>query len=96
MSITFEVAHMREQGQNIIAVVVSPSLEQQSILQQNKICNQIQRCATAAGLAGTVVLVWDSGGDSLGFLAPPQWHSFFSDLTLFDIALNVNRSLTCF
>ena len=63
--------------------------------EQNKICAELQACATSAGLAGIVVPVWDNGGGRMGFLAPTQWHAFFGSITLADIASTVNRKLTC-
>jgi hypothetical protein len=91
---TFEVAHLHEQGQDIIIVVVSSSFGHKSTLEQRQVADAIQSCASAANLRGTVVPVWDSGGQ-MGFLAPQQWHPFFRSMSLADVAANINRSLTC-
>lgn len=53
------------------------------------------RCASQAGLAGTVALVWNAGAGRMGYLAPPQWQPFFRSLSLSRVAANINRSLTC-
>jgi len=92
---TFEVAHIREQGQDIIIILMSRSFGNQSQEEQNKISIMLKECATAAGLAGTVVPVWDSGGGRMKFLAPQPWHPFFRNLSLRDVAANINRKLTC-
>jgi hypothetical protein len=92
---TFEVAHLREQGQDIIIVLVDRSFGNKTESEQNQITTGLQICARSAGLAGTVVPVWDSGGGRMGFLAPRPWHQFFKGLSLRDIAANINRKLTC-
>lgn len=91
----FEVAHLREQGQDIIIVVVDHSFGFKSNAEQNDILDSIQVCATAAGLRGTVVPVWDGGGGRMAFLAPQPWVPFFQGMTLADVAANINRELTC-
>jgi len=91
----FEVAHLREQGQDIIIVVVDRSFGHKTKTEQNEICAGIQSCATAAGLAGIIVPVWDNGGGQMAFLAPRPWVPFFQSMTMADVAANINRELTC-
>jgi len=95
MSTTFDVAHFRTQGQDVIAVCVTSQFGMKSNLEQNRILNALQFRANAAGLKGTVVPVWDAGGGRMGFLAPSQWRSFFGSIGLADIAANINRQLRC-
>jgi len=95
MSTTFDVAHFLEQGQQVIVVFVASSFGHKSSLDQNQICSDLQSCAKAAGLAGTVVPVWDTSGGHMGFLAPQQWKAFFSSLSLSALGANVNKKLTC-
>ena len=90
---TFEVAHLREQGQDIIIVVVADAFGSYGNIKQNQLCQLLQEAASSAGLAGTVVPVWDAGFGRLGFLAPNPWHSYFRGLTLADVAVNINREL---
>jgi hypothetical protein len=92
---TFEVAHLREQGQDMIIVPVNKYFGHKSNSEQNNIRSVIQRYARSAGLAGTVVPVWDAGFGRMGFLAPREWYPFFSSLTLADVAANINRKLIC-
>ena len=86
---TFDVAHLYEQGQNIIMVLVGQQ-------PTNRQCNALQMYASRAGLAGTVVPVWPQSFGGFGYLAPIQWHPYFRSLSWEDILMNVNRQLTCY
>lgn len=92
---TFDVAHIREQGVDLVIVFVSSSFGHESSTQQNRTIDGLQVCARSAGLAGTVVPVWDSGGGCISFIAPRSYHPFFSSISLQDVAASVNRRLTC-
>lgn len=91
---TFEVAHLREQGQDIIIVPVDSSVGSKNQQQQNEIKSSLQMHAANAGLAGTVCLVWNFGNRFV-FLAPSQWHGFFRSIDMNFVAINVNKKLTC-
>jgi hypothetical protein len=88
----FQVAHVREQGIDLIIIVVGSSFGNRGTSEQNQITAELQLRARNAGLAGTVVPVWDAGG-RIAFLAPRKWHPFFSSLTLEWITANINREL---
>jgi hypothetical protein len=90
----FDVVHVREQGIDLIIVVVAPSFAQKATKEQNALVDTLTLCSHKAGLAGTVVPVWRAGS-GFGFLAPTQWHAFFKSLTPEMLAANVNRRLTC-
>jgi len=83
---SFDVAHIREQGQDIIVVLVDrePTREQIAALQYG---------ATSAGLRGRVVPIWDQSGRP-HFIAPQPWHPFFRSLSWDVILANVNHTLT--
>jgi hypothetical protein len=91
----FRIAHLREQGQDMIIVPLSRDFGQKSNAEQNEILHSLQSCARAAGLAGTVVPVWDAGGGRMGFMAPQQWRNFFASINLGIVAQNLNKVLTC-
>lgn len=91
----FQIAHIREQGQDMVIIPMAGSFRYKTNKERNKARNALQRCSTAAGLAGIVVLVWDAGGGRMAFLAPPQWRAFFSGLSLADVALMINKELMC-
>ena len=92
---TYEVSHIREQGIDLIIIVVDSSFGFKTPDEQEGITVALQECATAAGLAGTAVAVWDAGGGQMGFFAPPHWRTFFSSIDLALVATNINRELTC-
>lgn len=89
------IAHIREQGQDIIIVPLDRSFEFKTRDEQGGITQTLQYTASAAGLAGTVVPVWDSGGGRMAFIAPVQWHRFFQSLSLPAVASLLNRELIC-
>jgi hypothetical protein len=92
---TFEVAHIQQQGVDLIIVPLKGSFGSKSKSEQETIVSQLQVCAASAGLVGTVVPVWDVGGGRMGFMAPPNWHQFFRSISLSFVARNINRKLTC-
>jgi|GraSoiStandDraft_17_1057272.scaffolds.fasta_scaffold232274_2 hypothetical protein len=89
-----KVAHLREQGQDMIIVPLDRTFGSQSRHDQNAAITEIQVNAQVAGLAGTVVPVWDGGGGRMAFISPPQWSSFFRGLSLRAVATNLNRELS--
>jgi len=91
----FEVAHFREQGQDMVVIPLNRSFGSKSSAEKNELRASLQACASAAGLRGTVVLVWDAGNGRMGFLAPDPWQPFFRSLSLAQVAQNLNRLLTC-
>lgn len=92
---TFQIAHIREQGIDLIIVPLDSSFRYKTESEQTAVHSALQTCATAAGLKGTVVPVWDVGGGRMGFLAPRNWHSFFTSINLGIVTANINRELTC-
>jgi len=91
---TYEVAHINEQGQDMIIIPVSSSVNSKTQQQQNELKESLQYFANDAGLKGTVCLVWDAG-NRFNFLAPNQWHPFFRSIDMSFVAANINRELTC-
>jgi len=59
------------------------------------IASALQIAASKAGLAGTVVPVWDAGSGRMAFMAPQPWRRFFESLSLPVIARMINRELIC-
>ncbi len=91
---SFEIAHIREQGVDLIIVPLDSAFGSKSKRDQNEIINSLQDCASSAGLAGTVVPVWRVG-NSHAFIAPDKWHPFFKSFRWNDILRNINKKLTC-
>jgi hypothetical protein len=90
----FKIAHIRQQGVDLIIVPLESSFGSKSTMDQEDTILALQDCAHGAGLAGTVVPVWRSGG-AHRFIAPPNWHPFFRSLSWRGIMANLNRELIC-
>lgn len=87
----YDIAHIREQGQDIIIVPLESSFGNSSSSSQQETIATLQLHTRSAGLAGKVVPVWDSGGGRMSFIAPPQWHPFFSGMDLSVVAGLINK-----
>jgi hypothetical protein len=92
---TYDVAHIREQGVDLIILPLDSRFGSATSSEQQAAIRALQQCANAARLAGQVVPVWDAGGGRMGFIAPPNWHPFFSSLNLAFVAANINKRLSC-
>lgn len=90
----YDITHINEQGVDLIIVPLADDYEWKNDAQKHQIIAGLQACANAAGLRGTVVPVWESGG-YMKFIAPPSWHPFFRSIDLSFVAMNINRELTC-
>jgi hypothetical protein len=90
----FKVAHIKEQGVNLIIVPLDSSFDHKPESDQHETIEALQVCATSAGLAGGVVPVWRSG-NSMKFIAPPKWHAFFKSIHWDFVMVNINKELTC-
>lgn len=78
----YKIAHVKEQDVDLIIVPLESHFGNMSSQDQNVTIKALQLHASEAGLRGTVVPVWDSGGGCMAFLAPQQWHSFFGSSNL--------------
>ena len=90
---TLRVAHISEQGQEMILVPLDDSFGQKTSEKQNAVSAEIQTVAAAAGLRGTVVIVWETGG-RFHFMGPREWHPFLRSLSMLQILSWRNRALT--
>ena len=91
----FDVTHIREQGVDLILVPLNRSFDSKSSQEKSAIIDGLQASASSAGLAGTVVPVWETGGGHMAFIAPRPWHPFLSSISMGFVARNLNRRLTC-
>jgi hypothetical protein len=90
---TFQVAHMRRDGQDVIIVPVDPSFGKRSPAEQARIQEAFQRSAATADIPGVVVPVWEDASGRMAFRAPPPWHEFFKTIDMVYVATALNRSL---
>jgi hypothetical protein len=91
---TLDIAHVREQGVDMIIVPLDQSFDHKTAAQQNAARAEIQARAASAGLRGAVALVWDAGGGRMAFLAPTNWQRFFQSVNLRWVFANLNRELS--
>lgn len=90
----FKIAHIRQQGVDLIIVPLESSFGHKSNQDQTAAIASLQLHARSAGLAGTVIPIWREGGGHR-FIAPPNWHSFFKSFGWNDVMANINKELTC-
>lgn len=89
----FEIAHIREQGVDLIIIPLDPEFGEKDAGDQQAILITLQEAAKFAGLAGTVVPVWRVG-NSHNFIAPKNWHPFFASLPYARVVASLNKVLT--
>ena len=92
---TYKVAHVKEQGIDLIIIPLESNFGRKTKQQQDEITSQLQIAANSAGLAGTVVPVWEQGAGRMAFRAPDRWHPFFKSLTWAQVLRSVNREISC-
>jgi len=90
----YRIAHIKVSNQDVILVEVAWTLGSKTPGQQESIRSYIEQCAHAAGLAGTVALVWQSGKRIMSF-GPTAWHGYLSSLTPEYVLANLRNELTC-
>ena len=89
---SFDVAHIREQGQNMLLFPLDGSFEHKPSSEQQVTLAELQSRAHAAGLAGKAVAVW-ARGDRTHFLGPRAWHNFLSSISMSFVLANVNKKV---
>ena len=90
---SFNVAHIREQGQDMLLFPLDDSFDYKSSTEQNSTVAQLQMRARSAGLAGRAVAVWERGSETR-FLGPPQWRGFLQSIDMGFVLANVNREIS--
>ena len=91
---TFKVAHIREQGQQMIIIPLSASFGHKTSREQSEAMDALRLAARSAGLVGTVATIW-TNGNRVGFIAPKPWHPFFRSPGIYNLVMrNINRELT--
>jgi hypothetical protein len=85
----YEVAHLREDGQDMIIFPLDDSFEYKSERDKHAILEELEARAHAAGLAGTGVALWECGGRTK-FIAPKPWHPFFREFGMAEALQYIN------
>ncbi|QDU45219.1 hypothetical protein Mal52_37100 [Symmachiella dynata] len=90
---SFKCAHVREQGVDLVIAPVNSSFGRKSDTDQQETIDAMQLAAKSAGLAGTVVPIWNIGNRTV-FIAPPNWHPFFKSISWNDVLASVNKEIS--
>ncbi len=86
----FKVAHVNEQGQDLVIVFVSDQVQFRSSQEKDSLLASLQICASSAGLRGAVVLLWRNG-----VWCDRRFHAFFASVPYANLVRAINRELTC-
>ncbi|MFY9327136.1 MAG: hypothetical protein WAO76_03830 [Georgfuchsia sp.] len=89
----YKVAHIREQGVDLIIIPLEGSFDHKIASEQQEIVGELQIRAQSAGLAGKVIPVWETDSGRMGFIAPQNWHPFFRSLSLNSVVGNLNKEI---
>lgn len=87
------LAHIREQGVNLIIVPFEKTFGAKSPQEQHDALIVLRDTAARAQLQGEVVPVWDMGDGGMAFLAPQGFHPYFRSISLDFVRANLNREI---
>lgn len=90
---SFQVAHIREQGQNMLLFPLNSSFGSKMSDEQHSIIAQLEIRAHRAGLAGKAVAVWESGGQTYT-IGPKPWAGFLRSISMHFVLRNVNKEIS--
>ena len=91
---TYKVAHVREQGQDMIIFPLASAFGNLPLSDQEEELVHLQAGAHAAGLAGYAVAIWQDSSGGTRFLGPTKWHSFLESLSYQMAWANVNKEIS--
>lgn len=89
----FRVAHIHEQGQNMIIFPLDQSFGDKSNQDQNEALSDLEYRANRAGLAGHAVAIWQHGHHT-HFRGPSKWQNFLRSINIRWVLANVNKELS--
>ena len=90
---TVKVAHIREQGQNMLLFPLDSSFGRKTSAEQQSILMELENRAHAAGLAGRAAVFWESAGRT-NSLGPKLWSSFLRSMSMRRVLASVNKSVS--
>jgi len=91
----FDIAHINEQGEDIILIPLDSSFAYKSQKEQMETVNYLQACAEKAGLKGKVIPVWKNLVNRMDFVAPEYYHPYLFSINYSYVLRNINRKLVC-
>lgn len=89
----FKAAHVREQGQDMIIFPLDGAFDREPDSKKAQVLNELEVRANRAGLAGSAVAIWESGGRTR-FMGPRAWHGFLQGLSLRAVLASVNKEIS--
>lgn len=89
----FKLAHVHEQGQNMLLFPLDGGFAHKTSAQQNAILRELEDRAHAAGLAGRAAVFWTIGNRTYS-LGPPTWRNFLSSFSIQRVLASVNKSIS--
>lgn len=90
---TIKLAHIREQGQNMLLFPLDRSFGQKPEHERHEVLQELEDRAHGAGLAGRGALIWETGGRTYT-LGPKPWANFLKSISLRHVLASVNKSIT--
>ena len=88
---SFEVAHINEQGIDLILVPLKSSFGNQTSDEQNEIIHSLHICAANDDLKGTVIPIWQDSFRRVHFIAPDSYHPFLNSIDYNFVLANLNQ-----
>lgn len=88
-----KLAHIREQGQDMIIFPLDRSFGNKSDYEQSAALEELEMRANSAGLAGRAVAFWQQGGRTM-FRGPNPWHGFLKSVSMSWVQANLNRQIS--
>ncbi len=90
----FPLAHVRVGGADMLLIPLAEDFAALANAQQQAVMEKLQAAATTARLGGAIIPVWMTSADTIGFVAPADFHSALGALTADFIRVNINRRLS--
>ncbi|MEP3050775.1 MAG: hypothetical protein ABJP48_13515 [Erythrobacter sp.] len=88
-----KVAHIIEQGQNMILFPLDRTFHQKTSTEQHTALAELEDRAHEAGLAGRAAVFWEVQGRT-HYLGPRQWTNFLRSISIRQVLASVNKSIT--
>lgn len=90
---SIKLAHIREQGQNMLLFPLSSDFHHKTDGEQRQALLELERRAHGAGLAGRAVVFWEYGRRTR-FLGPAPWRAFLQGLSIRQVQASLNREIS--
>ena len=91
---SFKVAHINEQGQDLIIFPLASEFGQMTGADQDRELAFLGSRANSAGLRGVAVAVWDLGHGRVAFRGPVNCYPFLNGINMRFVMANVNREIS--